>query len=459
MAEYLEYNRQYTYYNSLSQVNARIVGDLFELPAGLVQVSPGAEVIWAQFRTRATVGVSEAIRAAIPTGIIGPSNTRDQQSRRTESAYLESVVPLISDSWRPLPLESAELNLGVRWEGTDDSTQATSPAVALRLAPTKDIAFRLSYAEGFFPPDQSQYENIRVNPAGITPFTDPARGNLFYNYAKEEISGGNPDLNPETSKAWNYGIILTPRVLAGLTLTLDYWQIEKKNAIQVVTGPSQLLASPESYPGRIKRAAPSASDIANGWLGVVTSVDYRPINVGFTKTEGADIKARYTHDLGAMGKLTSLTSVTWTNSFRDQILPVNPIVERVNSSGNPLKWRGNSSLFWEYGRWTTGLTATYINSYTANTTTPSSAFPTGNGLDGDRIASATLWDLQLTYQIPAGRGIDRGWQSWFNDTRWTLGVRNVLNKEPAFRTDVYSYYSRYEDPRQRYITLSVKKSL
>jgi hypothetical protein len=38
-------------------------------------------------------------------------------------------------------------------------------------------------------------------------------------------------------------------------------------------------------------------------------------------------------------------------------------------------------------------------------------------------------------------------------------VRNVLNKEPAFRTDVYSFYSRYEDPRQRYVTLQVKKSL
>lgn len=459
MADYLDYNRQFTYYNTLSQVNLRVVGDVFELPAGPVQISPGAEVIWSQFRTRATVGVSEAIRLAIPTGIIGPSNSRAQQSRRTESAFLESVVPLIGSSWRPLPIESAELNLGARWEGTDDSTNATSPVAALRVAATKDIAFRVSYAEGFFPPDQAQYEGARVNPAGITPFTDPARGNLFYNYTKEEISGGNPDLKPETSRAWNYGVVLTPRVLPGLTLTLDFWKIEKENAILVVFGPSQLLASPQSYPGRIQRAPASPTDIANGWLGVVTSVDFRPINVGFTQTDGADIKARYTHDLGDLGKLTSLTSATWTNSFRDQILPINPIVERVNSSGNPLRWRGNSSLFWEYGRWTTGLTATYINSYRANTTTPSSAFPNGNGLDGDRIASATLWDLQIGYQIPAGRGIDRGWKSWFNDTKWTISVRNLLNKEPAFRTDVYSYYSRYEDPRQRYVTLQVKKSL
>lgn len=462
MAPYLHYNREFTYYNGLSQVNLRVVGELFDLPAGPVVVSPGAEVIWNQFRTNQTIRVSEEIRAAIPTGIIGPSESRAQQSRRTESAFFESVIPLIGPKWRPIPIESAELNAGLRWENTDDSTAATSPVVALRVAPTKDVAFRVSYAEGFFPPDQSHYESPRVNPAGITPFTDPARGNLFYNYAKEEISGGNPDLKPELSTSWNYGVILTPRALPELTLTVDYWEIEKIDAILVVGGPSQILASPESYPGRVVRAPASPSDIANGWLGPVLSVDYRPINVGFTKTEGIDVKLRYTRDIGARNKLTALASGTWTKSFRDQILPVNPIVERVNTvgstSGSPLEWRGNGSVFWETGRWVTGVTVTYINSYSSPTTTPTPAFPTANGLDGERIASATLWDAQVSYHIPAGRGVT-GWRSWFDDTKWTLSVRNIFNKEPSFRTDVYSPYSRFEDPRQRYLTLSVKKSL
>jgi hypothetical protein len=297
MAQYLEYNRQYTYYNALSQANFRMVGDVFQLPAGPVQVSPGAEVIWSQYRTRATVGVSEAIRTAIPSGIIGPSNTRDQQARRTESVFFESVIPLIGPKWRPLPLESVDLNLGARWEGTDDSTKETSPVAALLIAPTKDVAFRVSYAEGFFPPDQSQYENARVNPAAITPFTDPARGNITYNYPHEEISGGNPDLKPETSKAWNYGVILTPRVLPGLSFTVDFWEIEKVNAILQPTGPSAILAAPDSYPGRVVRAAPTATDLANGWLGAVTSVDYRAVNVGFTQTEGIDFKVRYRQEV------------------------------------------------------------------------------------------------------------------------------------------------------------------
>jgi outer membrane receptor protein involved in Fe transport len=115
-------------------------------------------------------------------------------------------------------------------------------------------------------------------------------------------------------------------------------------------------------------------------------------------------------------------------------------------------------VFLEHGRWTGGVTVTYIDSYSTSTTTPTVVFPTATSLDGARIPSATLWDLQLSYDIPAGRG-KAGWQRWLDSTKWTLSVRNVFNKEPAFRTDVYSPYSRFEDPRQRYVTLAVKKSL
>ncbi len=456
MADFLKYSRQYTFYSNLSQVNLRVVGDLLEVPAGPVEVSAGGEVIWSEYKTRTTISVSDAMRAAVP--VAGNANTATQQARRTQSYFFEGAMPLIGPKWRPLPLEAVDLNFGLRWETTDDSTDETSPVVALRVAPTKDIAFRVSYAEGFFPPDQSHYEGGRINDAAFTPFDDNFRGGTFSNYQRTEISGGNSDLRPETSTAWNYGIIFTPRFAPGLTLTVDYWDIEKLDAVRT-TFPEEVVNNPDLFPGRVVRAAPSATDIANGWLGEVTSIDWRPINVGITRTDGIDFKARYTRDIADLGTFTYFGVATWTNSFRDQVFVTNPWVERVNSSGSPLRWRGNSSIFWEKNRWTAGVTATYINSYHANTTTPSAVYPTGNGLDGDRIASATLWDLQVSYHVPAGRGIDRGWQSWLNDTKWTLGVRNVFDKEPAFRTDIYSYYSRYEDPRQRYVTLSVRKSL
>lgn len=455
MAPYYDYMRDFIFRSDLAQVNFRVVGDVFDLPAGPLRVSPGAELIWAQFETFQQVITSPGYLTALGGTQGLPSTTVN--SRRTTAMFVETVAPLIGDRWRPLPLHAVDLNLAARWEGTDDSTDKTSPTVGLRVAVTPDVAFRVSYSEGFFPPDQSQYENPVTNPAAVTPGTDPFRGNTNIP-PRIEISGGNPNLLPETSKAWNYGVILTPRGLPGLTASVDYWEIEKKNAIRSINGPSFAVADPLSYPGRVIRADPTPTDIANGWLGAVTSIDWRPVNVGFTATEGADIRLRYLHDAGGLGKFTFTTTATWTKSFREQILPVNPVIERLDSSGNPLEWRGYASTFWERDRWTVGLTARYLNSYTADSTTPTPAIPTATGFDGARIPSATTYDLQIGYRIPPGSG-QRGLASWLNGTEWTFGCENILNKEPAYRTDRFGFYSRYENPRQRFVSLQIKKSL
>lgn len=454
MAPYIDYKRQFTYYNYLAQANFRLVGDVLDLPAGPLRVSPGAEIIWFQGRTNQYVYTSPDYLAAL--GGAQGVNSVTRNSRRTESVFLESVIPLVGGNSHPIPIDSAELNVAGRWEGTDDSTDKFSPTFALRVAPIRDIAFRVSYAEGFFPPDQSNYEGSRVTENAVTPGNDPFRGNTPIP-PRTEISGGNPNLLPETSKAWNYGIIVTPRFAPDLTLTVDFWTIEKKNAISVINGPSFVVAAPDAYPGRVVRADPTPADVAAGWLGVVTLIDWRPINVGFTKTNGADIRLRYQYKTQGAGDFTFMGTATWTESFRDQILITNPIVERSASSGNPLTWRGYGSVFWERKAWTAGLTVRYIDHYKADSTTPSPAFPTATGFDGEYIPSATLFDFQLGYRIPVGA--HTGWAGWLNATQWTLGCENLFNKEPEYRTDRYGFYSRYENPRQRFVSLQVRKSL
>jgi hypothetical protein len=39
-------------------------------------------------------------------------------------------------------------------------------------------------------------------------------------------------------------------------------------------------------------------------------------------------------------------------------------------------------------------------------------------------------------------------------------VRNLLDRDPPFRSDAGAgFYSRYEDPRGRFVSLQIKKSL
>src|SRR3546814_17723451 len=61
-----------------------------------------------------------------------------------------------------------------------------------------------------------------------TPFETPRIGPVV-------VTGGNPDLKPETSNSLTLGVILQPRFLPGLELNVDYWDIDIKTAITQVS--------------------------------------------------------------------------------------------------------------------------------------------------------------------------------------------------------------------------------
>jgi hypothetical protein len=46
---------------------------------------------------------------------------------------------------------------------------------------------------------------------------------------------------------------------------------------------------------------------------------------------------------------------------------------------------------------------------------------------------------------------------WTMGTQWTLNLQNVLNRLPPWNST--GFYSRFSDPRMRYVQLSVKKAL
>ncbi|MEG8020325.1 TonB-dependent receptor domain-containing protein [Sphingomonas aerolata] len=49
------------------------------------------------------------------------------------------------------------------------------------------------------------------------------------------VSGGNPQLDVEKSDSYTYGVLLQPRFIPGLTLSVDYYNIKVNN---VITAPS-----------------------------------------------------------------------------------------------------------------------------------------------------------------------------------------------------------------------------
>lgn len=135
-----------------------------------------------------------------------------------------------------------------------------------RYAPVRDISFRGNFThairspsiqEAFVP--TSTFFGFAVDPCdanelanGVDPATRQANclaQGIPPNFASESNSasfiqstGGNPNLKNEASDAYSIGGVLTPRVVRGLNLSVDYINVKLKNAISAFSATQVLDA-------------------------------------------------------------------------------------------------------------------------------------------------------------------------------------------------------------------------
>lgn len=455
----------------LSEGNVRIIGDIWDLPAGPLRMSAFGKYQKWEFSSGGSFDVSSEylrLRAISASPASNSENRRDIQQ-----AAVEVSIPVIDKDWRPIPIESFSIQASTSEEINDTygtiggvlsktRKRANSSVIAGKLEITRDVAFRASYSEGFFPPTFGQVASpttIQTVPFGFVP--DARRGNSIQATPWNIFIGGNPNLQPERSESLNYGVIMTPRGMPTLNLSVDYWKIVKNDAITQVNLTS-VFSDPDLYAFAIQRAAPTPAEQALGWLGVVTSVDQRPLNASKITTEGIDVRVRYALATTASGTFAFNANASFTNNFIQYLTPTAAPVNLAGGSG-PVRLRGVGSVTWSKERWAVTGTGRYVGHYSTSFTNPSPSFPNAVPIDGGRIPAYLHWDLQLGYDFPASSG-QQGWRGWFAGTKWTLGILNVLNEKPAYSTGTgvisgASFYNQYDDPRQRFVYLSIRKSL
>ncbi len=449
--------------------NARIMGPVVTLPAGPLRMSAVGKYQHWKFDFGQKFYGSDDWSQLVHAVPFDQNESSNNATRKIWQGALEFSVPVIGPTWRPLPIESLEFQGSFSRErdttaGTDDNGDpfankqaSNSSVIATKLQLTRDIALRASYSEGFYPPEWSAVSlpTTQFTIPGF--FADPKRGNTMqFTPSMSIMQGGNPGLKPETADSYNAGLILTPRFAPGLSLTADFWKIEKTDAI-VFTSFVDVIANPDVFGFLITREAPTAADTALGWLGRITAVDARAFNASITRTEGVDLRLRYQLETASLGEFTFNSSASFTNNFRLLATPTAPEINTAGGSG-PLGWRGNGSVTWSRDAWSATVTARYVGKRSTTTTAPSPSYPGAFPIDGEYLPAFVRWDLQTSYEIPASTAA-RGLQHWLQGTKWTLGVLNALNDKPTFVSDGSGFYNGADDPRQRFVYLQVKKSL
>jgi outer membrane receptor protein involved in Fe transport len=352
--------------------------------------------------------------------------------------------------------------------------------IALRWAPTQDITFRGSYSTGYTPPPLNQLvpNTSALNPTIIGPYnlgtgtivgvTDPLRGNEpigtldlagFGLRILPAIQGGNPNVDPQTSKSWSFGTILTPRFVPGLRLSADWSRITMNDVYYSPGGllgglslntPAQQKAFEDflaAHPERFKRDTNPATFGPYG-VGPIIQADISLANFSFLRTESIDFAASYDTRLGK-GNLRVQGAATWLRDLTFQLQPssapvqaagiVSPSFTSVLSTLGGVSWKGNGSIVYSTDRWSLGINGRYVGPYWLNYDHSVSS------LQGSaKIGAQTYFDIFGSFRI-------------FKNTELSAGVNNVFDHSPPIVAATNTFYSFFGDPRRANFYLSVNQ--
>lgn len=458
---------------SLKEYNLRISGPVMKFPAGDVTLSS-----LLAYREEVLGEQSATNNSFLPISFVTISPELSQSIR---SAYAELNVPLFSKTNQRLLAKELDVQIAARrddysinganasinyFDGVPLGTLSrvtnkigsTDLTVGFRYRPVDNLLLRASYGTGFLPPGVTQLLSSPRNPNSSASTTvDPRRGGLPIGGFIATTGGGNPNLQPEQSRSWSAGLVLTPTFSEHLRVSLDYTQIEKTDNIQPLQ--TQAVIDNEAYlPGRVIRAESCPGD-PYAPVCPITEVIETLANVARAEVRAYDLRVDYDVPTQNFGRFNLSAAATWQPHFRTQLTPTSPTVDSAGiatfSRTIPIKFKSNASLVWERNDWRFGWTVYHFDSYlVADPDVASNAsLIRRQGRDG-RIPSQNYHDALVSWE-PMSYASNR---SWLSGVQVLFLLRNVFDSEPPVDVRLDELYSPFGDPRLRSYALSIRKS-
>lgn len=319
-------------------------GEIAQLPGGPMGMAAGLE-----YRKEDRKATPDAAKLA--GEVVGFGAAVADGSRNVTSAYAELSLPIV----KPL-----EVQLAVRTDRYSDYGNSTTPKVGFKWSVLPTLALRGSYAESFRAPSLTEISRSSVT--AFTTVTDIRRciigTELACNSNIAVLLENAQRLDPEKAKSYNLGLVWEPA--KDLSFTLDYFDIRRRNEINLLDL-DLILANEGATSGRFANRivrGPVAPGESVGPLQAVSTFYY---NSGGTFVKGWDLDARYKANLGAYGKLDNRLVLTYYANYKGNTDVNEPILEFVNY-GFP-RARGTFNTAWEYREFTTGLGINYNKGY------------------------------------------------------------------------------------------------
>ncbi len=281
--------------------------------------------------------------------------------------FLEANVPIVE---KKPGIDFLNLKLSYRNSDYSTNNKTDSYGVNLEYAPVKSVRFRTSYSravrapnvvELFTPAGQGLF-NLGSDPcAGATPTASLAEcartGVTAQQYGRIENSpagqynqftGGNPNLRPEESDSYTFGVVLNP--IKNLNVTIDYFNIKVEDVIAGaapnITLQQCLATGNPQFCNLITR-----DRLGSLWALPTAQIIATNQNLGLLKTTGIDLNLGYTHNLAKLGRLDFGLTGTYLDKNEAEAVPGTGIYDCAGLHGATCgvpspRWRHRLRTTW-----------------------------------------------------------------------------------------------------------------
>lgn len=432
----------YRKHEILRQLSAGANGNLFDLPAGPVQLAVGA--LYRKDSMNYTINPLALLDPA--TGFCqisgeacgSPGGGKDN----VKEAFAETLIPLLKE----VPgAYSLNLDVGVRYSDYNTAGSTTNGKIAIEWRPIQDLLVRGTISQVFRAPNLDQlYDgrsidqptlndpcahlsaaDLAQHPAACQyvppnwPGNSPAQVNDYYSGAN--VMGIN--LKPEHGKSVDFGLVYNPSWAPGLNTSVDFWHIYLYDTLVPISGITVVNAcfnnGASPFCPYIHRF-----DTTTQQPGQIFYIDAPVVNLGTLSTSGIDFTANYKlphFDFGGFnpGDLKLGLATSYTSTFNNNTTPGAPgsTVDKLAGTwnaqfGNISRWRATATVGWSRGNWDAQWQTRYIGPVTALNVDAAIAnynIP---------VASVVYNDVQLGYAVPSIH------------TRFDVGVDNLFDRRP-----------------------------
>jgi iron complex outermembrane receptor protein len=454
---------QASYGSTVSSLNADISGEVFKLPAGAIGLAAGVE----RRQVRGYDRPGQFEQSGLSTDLAGNATIGNYT---VNEVYAEVNVPIL----KGIPfVDYLAVNASVRHSDYNTYGKTDRSKFSFQYRPIKDALIRGTVAEGFRAPTigdisgggSQSFDSYldpcdSVNgaakndpavaarcaaagvPAGFRQLNQsgvavPANGGqTVYPFT---TSAGNINLLPETAITKTLGLVYSPSMLSGLTMSLDWFRIDIKNKITAISTPYVLN---QCY---VQANTPFCASIVRDATGTITKLQRGNANLGQTMTQGFDVGLNYRFPAMPLGQFAIRSDSTYLKNYRVLNTTTGNWQEYAGSyDGNAFyRFKSNIGLDWSMGAFSVTLGTRYYSSIktacwdTGNpdaTPTPTPAVECSNPAKraADPASSKDYYS--------AGEGYDRKSAKFYNDlslaykTSWKglirVGANNVFNQKP-----------------------------